>query len=61
MLRLALAPGLAPGRDLPRTLFANQLEHLDKAAWLGLANALVVNDRQGAHSPGPLAVEQMSS
>ena len=45
MLRVALAPGVAPARDLPRVLFAEQLEHLDRAAWLGFPTALVIHDR----------------
>ena len=66
MLRLALAPGVAPGRDLPRVLFANQLEHLDKAAWLGLAAALVIKDRHateqypGVSSPADRLLEPLS-
>lgn len=45
MLKLSLSAALPPRRDLPRILFYDQLDHMDKAAWLGLETALVVNDR----------------
>ena len=46
MLRLTLAPAVAPGRDLPRILYYAPLAHLDQAAWLGFERALVVQDRR---------------
>jgi hypothetical protein len=45
MLRLALRPGLASPRALPRMLFADELESLDPTAWLALERVLLVNTR----------------
>ena len=49
MLRLALAPGAPPGRDLPRLLYYDHLDHLDAATWLGFERALVVRDRRATY------------
>lgn len=46
MLRVTLARAVAPGRDLPRVIYYDYLDHLDKAAWLGFEHALVVRDRR---------------
>lgn len=45
MIKLALAPALPPGKDIPRLLFYEQLDHMDKASWLGLEAAIVAHDR----------------
>ncbi|KAK9806815.1 hypothetical protein WJX72_003692 [[Myrmecia] bisecta] len=45
MLKLTVEPALPPGLEMPRLLFYDELEVLDKAMWLGFQNALVINDR----------------
>ncbi len=45
MLRLALRPGLASPRALPRMLFADELESLEPSAWLALERVLLVHTR----------------
>lgn len=45
MLRLALRPGLASPRALPRLLFADDLEALNATAWLGFERVLYVHNR----------------
>ena len=45
MLKLALAPALPPDKDIPRILFYEELDHMDKTSWLGFETALVATDR----------------
>lgn len=45
MLRLALRPGLASPRALPRLLFADELERLNATAWLAFERVLMVHNR----------------
>lgn len=45
MLRLALRPGLATPRSLPRLLFADELEALNATAWLAFERVLLVHNR----------------
>lgn len=45
MVKLAVAPALPPDRDIPRILFYEELDHMDKASWLVLEAALVATDR----------------
>ncbi|BDA48143.1 hypothetical protein COCOBI_11-4020 [Coccomyxa sp. Obi] len=47
MVKLAVAPALPPGKDIPRILFYDDLDHMDKASWLVLEAALVATDRYG--------------
>ncbi len=51
MVKLAVAPGLPPDKDIPRILFYEELDHMDKASWLGLEAALVATDRCSALLP----------
>lgn len=45
LVRLALAPGLPPGVDLPVVLFYDELEHLNSTVWLGFERILYIQDR----------------
>lgn len=45
LVRLALAPGLPPGMDLPVVLFYDELEHLNSTVWLGFERILYIQDR----------------
>ncbi len=51
MIKLALAPALPPNKDMPRILFYEELDHMDKASWLGLEAVLVATDRYSGHAP----------
>lgn len=50
MIKLALAPALPPNKDMPRILFYEELDHMDKASWLGLEAVLVATDRYSRHA-----------
>lgn len=45
MVKLAVAPALPPDKDIPRILFYEELDGMDKASWLVLEAALVATDR----------------
>jgi hypothetical protein len=51
MIKLAVAPALPPDKDMPRILFYEELDHMDKASWLGLETVLVATDRCAAVMP----------
>lgn len=45
LLKLALAPGLAPGTDLPTVLFYDEMESLNRTTWMGFERVLYIQDR----------------
>ncbi len=45
VLKLALAPGLPPGVDLPRVVYMEDLEHVELKRWMCFGAALSVTDR----------------
>jgi len=45
VLKLALAPGMPPGVDLPRVVYMEDLEHVRLKRWMCLGAALTVTDR----------------
>lgn len=54
LIRLAVAPALAPGQPPPALLFWEDLEGLDTATWLGFERALRIYSRYDhpeAHAP----------
>lgn len=50
MLRLALRPGLASPRSLPRLLFADELERLNATAWLAFERVLAPQNRRAGRA-----------
>ena len=48
-MKLALAPGLPEGVQLPRVIYLDDLEHVKLKRWMCIGNALVVTDRSDAH------------
>ena len=45
LVKLALAPALRPGEDLPTVLFYDELETMKATAWLGFERMLYIQDR----------------
>ena len=45
MLRISLAPALPEGTALPQILCYDELETMNTMMWLGVQNAILVNDR----------------
>ena len=45
MLQVSLAPGLPEGIALPQIVCYDELEGMDSIMWLGMENAIVINDR----------------
>ena len=45
MLQVSLAPGLLEGVALPQIVCYDELEGMDSIMWLGMENAIIVNDR----------------
>jgi len=45
MMKLAVAPGAAPGAELPRTIFYDDFGQLNRREWLCIQRAVLLNDR----------------
>ena len=45
MLQVTLAPGLPEGMALPQIVCYDELEGMDSIMWLGMENAIIINDR----------------
>ena len=45
MLKLALAPGLPSGVDMPRAVYLEDLEHVRLKRWMCFGAALAITDR----------------
>ena len=48
VLKLALAPGMPAGVDLPRVVYMEDLEHVGLKRWMCFGAALTVTDRRAA-------------
>ena len=45
VLQISLGPGLPEGIALPQVVCYDELEGMDSIMWLGMENAIIVNDR----------------
>ena len=45
VLKLALAPGMPAGADLPRAVYLEDLEHVRLKRWMCFGAALAITDR----------------
>ena len=45
VLQISLGPGLPDGIALPQLICYDELEGMDSIMWLGMDNAIIVNDR----------------
>lgn len=53
MLKLVVAPAVAPGVDLPHVTFYNDFGYLDRKEWLCIQTSVLLNERHVLAKLGP--------